>query len=141
VSKVFPRRGAYRRARSISPRLADDALVAKVNGNLWDLNRPLEADSTLQILTPKNPEALEVYRHSTRICWQRRCSNYFRRPSWVSVLLSKTAFTTIFSGRMRSRRGSRKDREKDVGAAGEGSAVPTPVHGKGKRTELYGDQP
>src|SRR5258708_17267423 len=52
-------------ARSISPRLADDALVAKVNGNLWDLNRPLEADSTLQILTPKNPEALEVYRHST----------------------------------------------------------------------------
>ncbi len=52
-------------ARSISPRLADDALVAKVNGNLWDLNRPLEADSTLQILTPKSPEALEVYRHST----------------------------------------------------------------------------
>src|ERR1700691_705603 len=52
-------------ARSISPRLADDALVAKVNGNLWDLDRPLEADSTLQILTPKNPEALEVYRHST----------------------------------------------------------------------------
>src|SRR5258708_14870319 len=52
-------------ARSISPRLADDALVAKVNGNLWDLNRPLETDSTLQILTPKNPEALEVYRHST----------------------------------------------------------------------------
>jgi len=52
-------------ARSISPRLADDALVAKVNGDLWDLNRPLEADATLQILTPKNPEALEVYRHST----------------------------------------------------------------------------
>ena len=42
-------------ARSISPRLADDALVAKVNGNLWDLDRPLEADSTLQILTPKTP--------------------------------------------------------------------------------------
>ena len=52
-------------ARSISPRLADDALVAKVNGDLWDLNRPFEADSSLQILTPKNPEALEVYRHST----------------------------------------------------------------------------
>ncbi|MSV34812.1 MAG: threonine--tRNA ligase [Bryobacterales bacterium] len=52
-------------ARSISPRLADDALVAKVNGHLWDLKRPFEADSSLQILTPKNPEALEVYRHST----------------------------------------------------------------------------
>jgi threonyl-tRNA synthetase len=52
-------------ARSISSRLAEDALVAKVNGELWDLKRPFEADSTLQILTPKNPEALEVYRHST----------------------------------------------------------------------------
>jgi threonyl-tRNA synthetase len=52
-------------ARSISPRLADDAIVARVNGDLWDLTRPFEADSSLQILTTKNPEALEVYRHST----------------------------------------------------------------------------
>ncbi len=52
-------------ARAISPRLADDAIVARVNGDLWDLNRAFEADSSLQILTTKNPEALEVYRHST----------------------------------------------------------------------------
>jgi threonyl-tRNA synthetase len=52
-------------ARSISPRLADDAIVAKVDGALWDLTRPLEGNAALQILTAKNPEALEVYRHST----------------------------------------------------------------------------
>ena len=52
-------------ARSISPRLADDAVVARVNGEFFDLTRPLESDATLQILTSKNPEALEVYRHST----------------------------------------------------------------------------
>src|SRR6202142_87035 len=52
-------------ARSISPRLADDAIVARVNGDLWDLNRPLESDAKLQILTAKNPDALEVVRHST----------------------------------------------------------------------------
>ncbi len=52
-------------ARSISPRLAEDAVVAKVNGELHDLTRPLESDGTLQILTPKNSEAIEVYRHST----------------------------------------------------------------------------
>jgi threonyl-tRNA synthetase len=52
-------------ARDISPRLADDAVVARVNGQLWDLTRPLEGDAQLQILTPKNPESLEVYRHST----------------------------------------------------------------------------
>src|ERR1043165_7251105 len=52
-------------AKSISPRLADDAVVARVNGNLYDLTRPLESDAKLEILTSKNPEALEVYRHST----------------------------------------------------------------------------
>ena len=52
-------------ARSISPRLADAAIVAKVNGELYDLTRPIEKDATLQILTAKDPEALEVYRHST----------------------------------------------------------------------------
>ena len=52
-------------ARSISPRLADAALVAKVNGELFDLTRPLEQDASLEILTAKNPESLYVYRHST----------------------------------------------------------------------------
>src|SRR6187399_954585 len=52
-------------AKGISTRLADDAIVARVNGDLWDLNRPFESDSAVQILTTKNPEALEVYRHST----------------------------------------------------------------------------
>ena len=52
-------------ARAISPRLAEDAIVARVDGNLWDLNRPFEGNAKLEILTTKNPEALEVYRHST----------------------------------------------------------------------------
>lgn len=52
-------------ARKISPRLADAALVAKVDDRLYDLNRPLEGDAHVQILTPKDPAALEVYRHST----------------------------------------------------------------------------
>jgi len=63
-------------AKSISPRLADAALVAQVsaNGNpagdgarptLIDLTRPLEKDTDLRILTEKDPEALEVYRHSS----------------------------------------------------------------------------
>jgi threonyl-tRNA synthetase len=51
-------------ARSIGPRLAQEAIVARVNGELYDLTRPLASDATLQILTSKDPEALEVYRHS-----------------------------------------------------------------------------
>ncbi len=52
-------------AKSISPRLAADAIVARVNGELFDLMRPLEGDAKLEILTTKNPESLQVYRHST----------------------------------------------------------------------------
>ncbi|MGA2593092.1 MAG: threonine--tRNA ligase [Bryobacteraceae bacterium] len=52
-------------ARAISPRLADAAIVAKVNGDLYDLTRPIESDAALQILTTKDPAALQVYRHST----------------------------------------------------------------------------
>src|SRR5579863_9542070 len=64
-------------ARSISPRLADAALVARVipnvtaplpnapdEGELIDLRRPLEEDVKLQILTEKDPDALYVFRHS-----------------------------------------------------------------------------
>jgi threonyl-tRNA synthetase len=52
-------------AESISPRLAQAALVAKTNGDLIDLTRPLEKDTDLRILTEKDPEALQVFRHSS----------------------------------------------------------------------------
>src|SRR5579862_7433256 len=63
-------------AKSISPRLADAALAAKVSSNgeqagegarptLIDLTRPLEKDTDLRLLTDRDPEALEVYRHSS----------------------------------------------------------------------------
>ncbi len=52
-------------AEAISPRLADAAIVAYVNDKLVDLTYPMTADATVRIVTNKNPEALEVYRHST----------------------------------------------------------------------------
>jgi threonyl-tRNA synthetase len=52
-------------AKSVGQRLADAALAAKTNGDLIDLTRPLEKDTDLRILTDRDPEALEVYRHSS----------------------------------------------------------------------------
>ena len=52
-------------AKSIGTRLADAALVAKTNGDLIDLTKPLEKDTDLRILTERDPEALMVYRHSS----------------------------------------------------------------------------
>src|SRR6185369_13231972 len=59
-------------AKSISPRLASAAIAAQIrptsNGNepkLVDLTRPLEQDAEIRILTEKDPESLEVFRHSS----------------------------------------------------------------------------
>src|SRR5437868_2972709 len=52
-------------ATSSSSRLAEAALAAKTNGDLIDLTRTLEKDTDLRILTDRDPEALEVYRHSS----------------------------------------------------------------------------
>src|SRR5580658_6026459 len=51
-------------AHQISPRLAKEALVARADGELVDLSRPLEHDTKLSILTAKDPEAVQVFRHS-----------------------------------------------------------------------------
>jgi threonyl-tRNA synthetase len=56
---------AFDVAKSISPRLAEAALVAKAGASLVDLTRPLEEDTDLRILTEKDPESLEVFRHSS----------------------------------------------------------------------------
>jgi threonyl-tRNA synthetase len=52
-------------AKSIGPRLAADALVAKFDGHLLDLSARLEASGPVQFVTSGSPEALQVYRHSS----------------------------------------------------------------------------
>ena len=51
-------------AHQISPRLAKEALVARADDQLVDLSRPLEQDTRVAILTPKDPDAVQVFRHS-----------------------------------------------------------------------------
>jgi threonyl-tRNA synthetase len=52
-------------AESIGPGLARAALVARVNGDIWDLDRPLESDASVAILTDRDADALPVLRHSS----------------------------------------------------------------------------
>ena len=51
-------------AKSISEGLARAALIAKVNGELVDLNHKLDGDCTLEILTYKDEEGKTAYRHT-----------------------------------------------------------------------------
>jgi len=52
-------------ARDIGPGLARAAIAARVDGEVYDLDRPIETDAEFAILTEKDPEALTVLRHST----------------------------------------------------------------------------
>jgi threonyl-tRNA synthetase len=51
-------------ARRIGPGLARAALAGRVDGRLVDLRTPLQRDASLQIVTERDPEAVEVIRHS-----------------------------------------------------------------------------
>ena len=52
-------------AQSISRRLAQDALAISVNGETWDLTRPLEEDSEVNILKWEDDEGKHAYWHSS----------------------------------------------------------------------------
>lgn len=55
----------YEVARGISQGLADNTVVAKVNGELWDLDRPFEKDAELKLLKFDDPEGQYVFWHSS----------------------------------------------------------------------------
>ena len=54
----------YDVAHSISPGLAKAAMAGRVDGQLVDLSHQLTEDCSLVIITEKNPESLEIVRHS-----------------------------------------------------------------------------
>ena len=56
---------AYQIAESISPRLAADVLSSSVNGKIYDLDRPINTDSTLKLHKWDDPEAKETFWHSS----------------------------------------------------------------------------
>ncbi|KAI9777718.1 MAG: threonyl-tRNA synthetase [Geoglossum umbratile] len=52
-------------ARQISKSLFERVVIAKVDGQLWDLERPLESDCKLELLDFENPEGRRVFWHSS----------------------------------------------------------------------------
>jgi threonyl-tRNA synthetase len=52
-------------AKSISPRLAKEAVAIKANGTVMDLNRPVPDGAPIKILTFDDPEGKEVFWHSS----------------------------------------------------------------------------
>lgn len=52
-------------ARAIGERLARQSVAAKVDGEMVDIQAPLQKNGRLELVTLESPEGLEIYRHST----------------------------------------------------------------------------
>ena len=52
-------------AESISPRLAQEVLAATVNGQEWDLTRPVTADAAIKLFKWDDPEGKHAFWHSS----------------------------------------------------------------------------
>jgi len=64
--REYPRGTTVREvAQDLDGRIAQEALVARVNGRLVDLFFRLEEDAEIELLTPETEAGLEVLRHST----------------------------------------------------------------------------
>lgn len=64
-------------AKSISEGLYRNAVCGKVNGALVDLSEEIKEDSELQIITLKDKEGLDVYRHTTSHVLAQAVKNVF----------------------------------------------------------------
>lgn len=52
-------------AQSIGDRLAKSSLVARVNGTVWDITRPIYEDATVELLTWQNEDGKKAFWHSS----------------------------------------------------------------------------
>src|SRR5690625_2824526 len=66
ASKAFPQGVTGEEiAQSISPGLRKQALAVRVNGELTDLRRALTKGGSIEIITYRDQEGIEIMRHST----------------------------------------------------------------------------
>ncbi len=64
-------------AKNISEGLFRNAVCGKVNGELVDLSTVIDSDCSLQVITLKDKEGLQVYRHTTSHVLAQAAKNIF----------------------------------------------------------------
>ena len=65
-SREYPKgTTAMQIAESISPRLAQDVLAASINGETWDLSRPIDSDASIQLYKWEDEEGKHAFWHSS----------------------------------------------------------------------------
>lgn len=64
-------------ANSIGKSFLERQVISKVNGELWDLERPLEGDAELEFLDFEHPEGKMVFWHSSAHVLGEACENHY----------------------------------------------------------------
>ncbi|GAA5976498.1 hypothetical protein JCM5350_001711 [Sporobolomyces pararoseus] len=64
-------------ALGISKSLAEKTVIAKVDGKLWDLERPFEKSSSLELLDFEHPEGKKVWWHSSAHILGECCERHY----------------------------------------------------------------
>ncbi len=76
-------------AASIGPGLAKAALAGKVDGVLKDTSALIERDAKLSIVTDRDPEGLEIIRHSTAHLLANAVKELFHHPLTLESRFSR----------------------------------------------------
>ncbi len=64
-------------ADSISPRLAKEVLSITVNGELWDITRPIQEDASILLHKWDDPDGKHAYWHSSAHLMAEAIENLF----------------------------------------------------------------
>lgn len=67
-------------AEAISKSLAKRSVIAKVNGQLYDMKRPLDGDVSLELLDINAKESLELLRHDASHVMAQAVQELFPEP-------------------------------------------------------------
>lgn len=86
-------------ARSIGPRLAQDALAATANGELMDLMTPLPDGASITLITKKNPaDAAPLFRHSLGHVMSQAVGEFYRAKGYPEDAIKRGVGPTIEHG-------------------------------------------
>ena len=77
-------------AKSISEGLARKVLAASVNGEVWDLSRPIQQDATVKLLTWEDTDGKTTFWHSSAHLMAEAVQSMFPAAKfWVGPAVDK----------------------------------------------------
>ena len=83
-------------AESISSRLAQEVLAASVNGEIWDLTRPINQDAAIKLFKWEDEEGKHAFWRSSAPLMAEALQELYPASSLVSDRLLKTGSTMMW---------------------------------------------